>query len=320
MSEKIQISEETITKFNDLLKEKNIFNASLNLHEHLEPKTTEAFDPVCSSESMKKAMKYMVEDASPYTLIVNKSETGEINGFIYIKPVNSCVSTGDFAGEPTCSIEFICTSIKGISKYLIGIIMYAIYNDNTHIKNVILQTDRGYTNSSAYCLYKKMGFNYDEKLFSSCFNNLLNVPMYCNPYDNEKLIQNLSSSDNYDELCLEKDAAIQQNLAVHKKIQIYLAQNLKKNKLNFALIKKNIYGNSDKSLKTEYETYLVSLITKYPKLVLESYKDDPAKRYTNLDMLLINKELTPTMSGGRITRKRKNPKKTRNNKTKYLVK
>lgn len=287
--EQIKISEETIKKFNDLLKEKGIFNETLNLQGYLQKKTKEAFIDVCSSQSMKKGVEYMVKDTSPYTLIVNKSQTGEINGFIYIKPVNSCVKTGSFIGYPTCSIEYICTNIKGISKYLIGLVMYAIYNDNKNIKNVILQTDRGYTNTSAYCLYKKMGFNYDKSLIPSCFNNIMNVPMYCNPYDNDTLIKYLTTSDNYDEVCLEKDLDTQKKMAAYKKVETYLFEK-SKDKINCDALKK-LYKSDEEIVTVMYDKYIKTLISKYPEIVLESYKHEDVSKRCAIDLKLINKEL-----------------------------
>jgi hypothetical protein len=69
-------------------------------------------------------------------------------------------------------IDFVCTSVKGISSLLLGACMFAIktkpmipaYSGVLSTK-IMLSCANGFDNQAAYCSYRKMGFSIDHDLF-----------------------------------------------------------------------------------------------------------------------------------------------------------
>lgn len=69
-------------------------------------------------------------------------------------------------------IDFVCTSVKGISSLLLGACMFAIktktmisaYSDFLST-TIMLSCANGFDNPAAYCSYRKMGFAIDHQLF-----------------------------------------------------------------------------------------------------------------------------------------------------------
>jgi hypothetical protein len=122
---------------------------------------------VCSSQSMKTGLKYMFEeltDPSTKTDIIFITLKGEvtIKGFCSVKELD-CLP-----GKKALSIQFVCTNVRGISKTLFGITLFAAKARNYDI--VCLQVDNGFKNTDAYCAYLKMGFEYDPLLIEKqCF-------------------------------------------------------------------------------------------------------------------------------------------------------
>jgi len=139
---------------------------------------------VCATESMKNAIRFMIqasEDPAKTTdCALYRQRNGEIKGFVFIRHVESCVSFGPTKGQQTISVEYICTNVSGISKFLLGLVLFC--SNLREIDNVILQADRGFLNFSAYCVYRKMGFQVASDLVPACFNaNPYNVAMIAYP-------------------------------------------------------------------------------------------------------------------------------------------
>ena len=94
----------------------------------------------------------------------------KIKGFCSVKEHN-CLPE-----KKVLSIQFICTNIRGISKILLGVSLFAAKILNYDI--ACLQVDRGFENPNAYCAYLKIGFEYNPNLLKKCFSfNKKQLPM-----------------------------------------------------------------------------------------------------------------------------------------------
>ena len=80
--------------------------------------------------------------------------------------------------ENTYILNTICTSMRNISKYLLGLYLYIIKKNNNQSIG-ILELLNKYKNTSGYCAYQKFGFKHDKRYIGNCFNDILlqNLPM-----------------------------------------------------------------------------------------------------------------------------------------------
>jgi len=76
-------------------------------------------------------------------------------------------------------IDFVCTSVKGISSLLLGACMFAIKTkpmipaySGVLSSRIMLSCANGFDNPAAYCSYRKMGFAIDHDLFVTDTNGV----------------------------------------------------------------------------------------------------------------------------------------------------
>ena len=80
------------------------------------------------------------------------------------------------------TVNLICTNTGNISKYLLGLYLYAIKKNekNGVMQSGILELAGKYKNTAGYCAYQKFGFQHDSSLVGDvCFDDIAlnNLPM-----------------------------------------------------------------------------------------------------------------------------------------------
>jgi hypothetical protein len=171
---------------------------------------------VCGTDSMKKGVDHMISELkenpqkTDIIFIFSKADN-KIKGFCSVKE-DSCMMS---KSKKVLMIQFICTNVKGISKYLLGL---SLFSAKLLSFNVVgLQVDNGFENPNAYCAYLKIGFVYDpELLYLKCFSfNKKNVPMsfQLDNHTSEDILRlTLTSLKVEDELCKIEDREKQKTL------------------------------------------------------------------------------------------------------------
>jgi hypothetical protein len=139
------------------------------------------------------------------------------------------------------AINLICANKSGMSKYLLGLYLYAIKKQPEIEQFGLLELAGKYTNTSGLCSYEKFGFSYNQYLMDDCFNddNNENLPMIVNleNYSENKIFQIIKDEIKLpkDKICNVKDQKIQQMIGVYKNIYNLLEYQTDDDKLTYQL-------------------------------------------------------------------------------------
>jgi hypothetical protein len=214
-------SQEILTNFSSFLPaefhQKYVFKNLLSIAEGNIKQLLSELKIVCGTESMKKGVDHMIIELTENPqktdiIFIFSKEDNKIKGFCSVKE-DSCMMTSK--SKKVLMIQFICTNVKGISKYLLGLSLFSAKLKSFNV--VGLQVDNGFENPNAYCAYLKIGFVYDpELLYLNCFSfNKKNVPMsfQLDNHTSEDILHlTLTSLKVEDELCKIEDREKQKTL------------------------------------------------------------------------------------------------------------
>jgi len=141
----------------------------------------------------------------------------------------------------TYAINLICANKSGMSKYLLGLYLYAIKKQPEIDQLGLLELAGKYTNTSGLCSYEKFGFNYNPYLIENCFSDYYNenLPMTVDldNYPEEKIFQIMNDEIKLpkDKICNVKDQKKQEMIGVYKNIYDLLKYQTDEEKLTHQL-------------------------------------------------------------------------------------
>jgi hypothetical protein len=159
------------------------------------------------------------------------------------------------------AINLICANKSGMSKYLLGLYLYAIKKQPEIEQFGLLELAGKYTNTSGLCSYEKFGFKYNPYLIENCFSDYYNenLPMMVSldDYPEEKLFQIINDEIKLpkDKICNVKDGKKQETIGVYKNIYDLLKYQTDEEKLKYQLYtdKNNNYHAFIKHMYTEFD-------------------------------------------------------------------